>query len=284
MATLSAPDRRDILRSMNTLVDRTAVVTGAASGIGKALAHRLAREGCHLALVDIDGEALERARGELASTGRTVSLHVANVADRARMLALPKEVLAAHGHVHLLVNNAGVSVAGRFEEVGLEDLDWIFGVNFWGMVHGCKAFLPHLRREPEAHIVNLCSSFGLLGFAGKTGYSATKFAVRGFSEALRAELLGSPVGLTVVYPGAVDTNIVRAGRVVNEAQREAEARFISGRAIPTHRVASRIVQGIQRNSARVLIGLDYHLIDWLARLSPDLSQEVTARLSQRMPF
>ncbi|WP_395816378.1 SDR family NAD(P)-dependent oxidoreductase [Archangium minus] len=157
---------------MNTLVNRTAVVTGAASGIGKALAHRLAREGCHLALVDIDGEALERARGEFASTGRTVSLHVANVADRARMLALPEEVLAAHGHVHLLVNNAGVSVAGRFEEVGLEDLDWIFGVNFWGMVHGCKAFLPHLRREPEAHIVNLCSSFGLLGFAGKTGYSA----------------------------------------------------------------------------------------------------------------
>ncbi|WP_218920880.1 SDR family NAD(P)-dependent oxidoreductase [Melittangium boletus] len=265
-------------------MDRTAVVTGAASGIGKALAHRLAAEGCHLALVDINGEALERVRAELAPTGRTVSLHVANVADRSRMLALPEDVLAAHGHVHLLVNNAGVSLAGRFEEVSLEDMDWIFGVNFWGVVHGCKAFLPHLRREPEAHIVNLCSSFGLLGFAGKTGYSATKFAVRGFSESLRAELLGSPVGLTAVYPGAVDTTIVRTGRVVNEAQREAEARFITGRAIPSERVASRIVRGIQRKSARVLVGLDYHLIDWMARLSPELSQEVTARLSQRMPF
>ncbi|WNG26251.1 SDR family oxidoreductase [Cystobacter fuscus] len=269
---------------MNTLVDRTAVVTGAASGIGKALAHRLAEEGCHLALVDINGEALERVRAELALAGRKVSLHVANVADRPRMLALPEEVLAAHGHVHLLVNNAGVSVAGRFEDVSLEDMDWIFGVNFWGVVHGCKAFLPHLRREPEAHIVNLCSSFGLLGFAGKTGYSATKFAVRGFSEALRAELLGGPVGLTVVYPGAVDTNIVRAGRAVSDAQREAEARFITGRAIPTSRVASRIVRGIRRKSARVLVGLDYHLVDWMTRLSPELSQAVTARLSQHMPF
>ena len=269
---------------MKTLMDRTAVVTGAANGIGKALAHSLAEQGCHLALVDINGEALERVRAELAPTGRTVSLHVANVADRPRMMALPEEVLAAHGHVHLLVNNAGVSVAGRFEDVPLEDMDWIFGVNFWGVVHGCKAFLPYLRRESEAHIANLCSSFGLLGFAGKTGYSATKFAVRGFSESLRAELLGGPVGLTVVYPGAVDTAIVHTGRAVNAAQREAEARFITSRAIPSSRVANRIVRGIQRKSARVLVGFDYHLVDWMTRLSPELSQAVTARLSQRMPF
>jgi short-subunit dehydrogenase len=274
----------DCFPSMNTLKNRTAVVTGAASGIGKALAHRFAEEGCHLALVDIHGEALERVRDELALPGRTVSLHVANVADRPRMLALPEEVLATHGHVHLLVNNAGVSLAGRFEDVSLEDLDWIFGVNFWGVVHGCKAFLPYMRREPEAHIVNMCSSFGLLGMAGKTGYSATKFAVRGFSEALRAELLGGPVGLTVVYPGPVDTNIVRTGRVASEAQREAEARFITHRSLPASRVASRIVQGIRRKSARILVGLDYHLVDWMTRLSPELSQAVTARLSQRMPF
>ncbi|MDC0709734.1 SDR family NAD(P)-dependent oxidoreductase [Stigmatella sp. ncwal1] len=269
---------------MKTLVNRTAVVTGAASGIGKALAHHLAGEGCHLALVDIDGDGLARVRSELASTGRTVSTHMANVADRTRMFALPEEVLAAHRQVHVLINNAGVSVAGRFEDVSLEDMDWIFGVNFWGMVHGCKAFLPHLRRESEAHIVTLCSSFGLLGFAGKTGYSATKFAVRGFSEALRAELLGSPIGLTTVYPGPVDTNIVRTGRAVHAAQREAEARFVAGRSIPAEQVARRIVRGIRRNSARVLVGLDYHLIDWMTRLSPDLAQELTARQSQRMPF
>jgi NAD(P)-dependent dehydrogenase (short-subunit alcohol dehydrogenase family) len=141
--------------------------------------------------------------------GRKASVHVADVASRARMAELPEEVLREHGRVSLLVNNAGVSVGGTFEEQSLEDLDWIVGINFWGVVHGCQFFLPHLRRETEAHIVNLSSMFGIVGVPTQSSYCATKFAVRGLSEALWVELRDAGIGVTSVHPGGIRTNIVR---------------------------------------------------------------------------
>jgi short-subunit dehydrogenase len=269
---------------MRRLRDRVAVITGAANGIGQGLATALAREGCHLALVDLDAAGLDRVSETLRATGRRVSTHVVDVAARAEMTALPEAVTAAHGAAHVLVNNAGVSVAGRFEAVPLADLDWIFAVNVWGVVHGCHAFLPLLRAQDEAHIVNVGSSFGLVGMAGKTGYSATKAAIRGFSEALRAELAGSRVGLTVLYPGPVDTGIVMRGRAADRAQQEAEARFLAGRGLPVERAARAMVRAIRRNRSRVLVGMDYRLIDGLARLSPGLAAWLAGRLAQRMPF
>ena len=269
---------------MKRLHDRVAVITGAAGGIGEGLAWALARAGCHLALVDIDTAGLGRVSEALRATGRRVSTHVVSVADRTAMASLPAAVVDAHGAAHILVNNAGVSVAGRFEAVPLADLDWIFSINFWGVVHGCHAFLPLLRAQDEAHIVNVGSSFGLLNMAGKTGYGATKFAVRGFSEALRAELAGSRVGLTVLYPGAVATDIVHRGRVADPAQREAEARFLASRALPVERAAQAMLRGIRHDHARVLVGMDYRLIDWMARLSPAMAAWLMGRLAQRMPF
>ena len=189
--------------------DKVAVVTGAASGIGRALAQDLARRGADLALVDVSAAALAETAGLCAARGRGVTTHIADVADAARMKALAAEVVAAHGRVELLVNNAGVSVTGTFEEQSLDDWRWIVGVNFWGVVHGCKFFLPHLRRAREAHIVNLSSMFGLIGLPTQSSYCATKFAVRGFSEALWAELRGSGIGVTTVHPGGVRTNIAR---------------------------------------------------------------------------
>lgn len=260
------------------------MITGAAGGIGHGLAQALARAGCHLALVDIDASRLEQVAGPLRATGRRVSTHVVDVADRAAMAALPAAVVDAHGAAHILVNNAGVSVAGRFEAVPLADLDWIFAINVWGVIHGCHAFLPVLRAQDEAHIVNVGSSFGLLNMAGKTGYGTTKFAVRGFSEALRAELAGSRVGLTVLYPGPVATDIVHRGRVADPAQREAEARFLASRALPVERAAQAMLRAIRRNQARVLVGMDYRIIDWLARLSPALAAWFAAQMARRMPF
>lgn len=262
---------------------RVAVVTGAASGIGRAIAVELLRRGCEVALVDRD-EAVHRVAQDLAPAGRRVSAHVCDVGDRAAMTRLPDAVLAQHAGVHVLVNNAGVSVAGRFEDVGLDDLEWAVQVNFFGVVYGCKAFLPLLRRQEEGHILNVSSSFGLLGFAGKTAYCASKFAVRGFSEGLRAELLGSGLGVTVLYPGPVDTNILRRGRSVDAAQRDAEADFLASRAVPVERVAQRAVDGIRRNAARVMLSIDYRAIDVLTRLSPAAAQAITARLARRMPF
>jgi short-subunit dehydrogenase len=267
---------------MKQLRDRVAVITGAGGDIGRALALRLGQEGCRLALVDLGEAALRETAAGLG--GRPCSLHVVDVANRAQMERLPQEVIDQHGRVHVLVNNAGVSVAGTLEQVSFADLEWIIGVNLWGVLHGCKLFLPLLRAEEEGHIVNVCSSFGLLGFPRKGAYALTKGAVRSLSECLRAELYGSRVGLTQLYPGPVDTGIVRRGRAPDEAQREAEARFLTARAIPAERVAARTVRAILRNEGRVLIGADYRLIDWAARISPGLAAALIARLSRRLPF
>jgi short-subunit dehydrogenase len=269
---------------MKRLDDRVAVITGAAGGIGQSLAQALAAAGCHLALVDIDPARLDQVSATLRAPGRRVSVHVVDVTARTEVAALPAAVTREHGAAHILVNNAGVSVAGRFEAVPLADLDWIFAVNVWGVVHGCHAFLPLLRAQEEAHIVNVGSSFGLLGMAGKTGYAATKAAVRGFSEALRAELAGSRVGLSVLYPGPVDSGIVQRGRAADPAQQAAEARFLASRALPPERAARAMLRAIRRNHSRVLVGLDYRLIDWVARLSPALAAWLAGRLAQRMPF
>ncbi|MCI0336000.1 MAG: SDR family oxidoreductase [Acidobacteria bacterium] len=269
---------------MRKLQDRVAVVTGAASGIGLALCQRLAQQGCHLALVDLNQTGLAENAAQIAAQGKRVSIHVIDVSDKTVMERLPDVVLSEHGEVHILVNNAGVSLAGPFETLGLEDLEWIFGINFWGAVYGCKFFLPHLRCSEEAHIVNVSSTFGLFGLSTKTGYCATKFALRGFSEALRAELSDTRIGLTCVYPGAVDTNLVRGGRTWDTEKQKMEAQFVASRSIPVDKVAARIVRGIERNSPRVLIGSDAWLIDVMTRFSPTLMAALGARSQKRVPF
>ncbi|MBI3423186.1 MAG: SDR family oxidoreductase [Acidobacteria bacterium] len=269
---------------LKDFTQKTAVVTGGASGIGLALAAELSQRGCNVALVDCRADRLQEAQRQLVTSGRHVTTHECDIGDFAQVEALCEAVSQAHGHVHLLINNAGVSVAGPFLETSLADFDWLMRVNFWGTVYCCKAFLPRLLNEPEAHVVTMCSSFGLLGFAGKSAYSASKFAVRGFSEALRMELAGTSTGLTVVYPGPVQTNILRDGRTASEAQRQAETEFLSSRAIPATRVARQVARGIQRNAARVRLSLDYAAIDWLTRLSPALAQAGGAWAARRMPF
>ena len=184
-----------------------AVVTGAAGGIGAALALELASRSCHLALIDRDGEALARVAAAARRDGVTISEHTADVADPAAADGLRQAVLAAHGRTSVLINNAGVALLGRFDEIALTDMEWLFAINFWGTVRMCKAFLPVLRREPVAQIVNLSSIFGIVAPAGQTAYAASKFAVRGFSEALRHELEDTGVGVSVVHPGGIRTSI-----------------------------------------------------------------------------
>lgn len=268
---------------MRSFRDRVAVVTGAAGGIGRGIAAALAARGCPVALVDRDAAGLAAAAA-LQERGDRVSAHVADVADREAVAALPEAVLRAHGAVHLLVNNAGVSLAGPLEAVSLTDFDWAFRVNFWGVAHGCAAFLPHLRRADAAHIVNVASDFALIGCPTKTAYCATKFAVRGFTEALRAELYGTSVGVTCVYPGPVATGIVRQGRAWDAAKAALEDRFLAERGLPVECAVAPILRGIERNRARVLIGRETRAIDWVTRLSPELAATLVGRLRKRIPF
>lgn len=264
--------------------NRVAVVTGAASGIGLGISEALAQRGWHLALVDQDAAGLRETVDRLTGAGRTVSSHATDVSDRAQMESLPEAILRSHGRVHLLVNNAGVSLAGPLAQLSLDDIEWIVGTNFWGVVYGCKLFLPYLAREEEAHIVNIVSDFGLIGLPTKSAYCATKFAVRGFSEAVRAELHGTRIGLTCVYPGPVHTNMMRNARAWDDAKKAAEARFLEERGIPMEKVVSRILRGIERNAARVLIGRETRAIDLMKRLCPDRTDALVARLQKHLPF
>lgn len=269
---------------MASFPDHVCVITGAASGIGRALALHLAQCGCHLALVDLNADGMRDVAQQLRSPQRRVSCHVVDVADHDQMRQLPEDVLQQHGHVDILINNAGVSLAGPFEHYSLADLTWIIDINLWGAIYGCRYFLPIFRQRGYGYVVNIASDFGLVGLPSKTAYCATKFAIRGFSEALRAELHGSGISVTCVYPGAVDTELIRSSRATDPHKRDLEARFVAQRGIPLDHVAQRIVAGVARRQARVLIGSDTYVIDLMTRFFPGLTQRLIGRFHHRLPF
>lgn len=265
---------------MRNLKNRVAVVTGAASGIGRATAVALAKKGCDLALADINEPELERTAALIRTSGRKATTHRVDVSNKGQVEQFATEAASAHGRVHIVVNNAGVSVTSTFEYQPLEDFEWLFGINFWGVIFGCKYFLPHLRAVDEAQIVNISSVFGFVGVPLNTSYCASKFAVRGFSESLRAELTGTHIGVTSVHPGGVATNIVESARFGDEALLKGlreQAKTAFSKMLPPEKAARQIVRGIERNAARVLITREAYAIDVAKRLFPAWSSEAVAR-------
>ncbi|MEM9174966.1 MAG: SDR family NAD(P)-dependent oxidoreductase [Myxococcota bacterium] len=260
---------------MKQLAGRVAVITGGASGIGRATASLLAERGCRLALADVNAEGLEAVAKGLREGGAAVSTHLVDVADAAQMEALPAAVVAEHGAAHIVVNNAGVTVAANFEDQSLEDLQWIIGINLWGVIHGCKFFLPLLKEQDEAHIVNLSSLFGFLGVPSQSSYCATKFAVRGLSEALWVELKDTNVGVTSIHPGGVNTNITTTMRGDDQELREASADALA-RSRGPEAVARKIVRAIERDRLRAIVGIEAYVGEWLKRLMPVRTQRLLA--------
>jgi short-subunit dehydrogenase len=264
-----------------------AVVTGAAGGIGRALALDLAAHGCSLALADRDGAALAAVATVARTSGITVSEHVLDVADEAAIAELPDAVLAIHGRVNLLVNNAGVALMGDFAQISPWDFRWLFEINFWGTVCNTRAFLPMLRREPVAQIVNVSSIFGIVAPDGQTAYSASKFAVRGFSEALRHELETTGVGVSVVHPGGIATAIARNARVsagIDPADAKRTLELFARLAVTSpEQAAARIVTGIQRREKRILIGRDARVLDMVQRLLPTGYWPLIRKQTRRTP-
>ena len=253
-----------------------AAITGAGSGIGRALALNLAGRGCALAIADWRSETLEET-AELARVAgaQAVSMHVCDVSDSAAVEGYAADALAAHGGVHLLINNAGVALGGTFQEISLADFHWLMSINFWGVIHGCKAFLPTLLRQREAHIVNVSSVFGLLAPPGQSAYVASKYAVRGFTESLRLELRHTAVRVSAVHPGGIATNIAKNARVGSQVrdvspERAAQERTSIERmlTLPPERAAAIIVAGIERNQRRILVGKDAERIARLTRWLP----------------
>jgi short-subunit dehydrogenase len=263
------------------LKNRTAVITGAGSGIGRAIAVSLARRGCHLALVDIDDAGMAETLVQTGAYGVRVSRHRVDVAERVTVAELPDLVAAEHVGVDVLINNAGVAVGGTFEQVSEEDFEWLFEINFWGVVRMTRAFLPLLRASTDARVVNLSSVYGLIAPAEQAAYAASKFAVRGFSEALRHELEGSRVGVTVVHPGGVNTSIAEKARVpagvTEEEIAERREKYRKLLRLSPEIAGETIVRGIERRQARVLVGSDSRVISVIARLMPVSYWKLLAR-------
>jgi short-subunit dehydrogenase len=271
-------------KGIRQLSGKVATVTGAASGIGRALACGLWDKGCHLALVDLDQDGLSHLQLELRKPGRqqTVTTHVADVSDRVRMRELAREVVEAHGAVHLLINNAGIGYEAAFPQTSLDDWDHVVGVNMWGVIHGCHFFMPYLAKVERAHIVNMSSLFGIVGMAGQTAYSTTKFAVRGFSESLAEEVRATTVGLTVVHPGAVATDIMKHTHGDDPELLEGMIRWYERHAMRPERVAAKIIRAVERGTPRLLVTPESFFGDFLKRLMPVAGNKLFVDAAIRM--
>lgn len=272
---------------MKTLDNKVVVITGAGSGIGRALALDAAGRGALLALSDVDETGLAETVDLAKNRGaREVRADRVDVADRAAMAAYASSVAEQFGRINVVINNAGVALAGDFAEIDYADFEWIVGINFWGVVHGTKEFLPHLIASGDGHVVNLSSLFGLLSIPGQSAYNATKYAVRGFSEALRQELLIAkhPVGVTVVHPGGIKTAIARNARVTASEDKTATASTFDTKLarMSPEKAAQVIIDGVLADKARVLVGIDAHLLHNFAKFTGSRYQDVVARFAHRL--
>ena len=273
---------------MRDFKGKVAAVTGAGSGIGRGLACALAREGAELALSDLDEAKLEETRALVASGSPRVTTARVDVADRAAVEAWAEATAREHERVNLVFNNAGVALSAAIVDMSYEDLEWLMGINFWGVVHGTKSFLPHLLAAKDGHVVNISSVFGIIGVPSQGAYNAAKFAVRGYTECLREELDLMDVGVsaTSVHPGGIKTNIARAARIRGTTlgdypAEESADRFEQMARTTPDQAAEAILAGVRRDARRVLIGLDARMIDLVQRALPTAYQRLLVAGARR---
>lgn len=269
---------------MSLAKNSVAVITGAGSGIGRALAVRFAEEKiAGIAIADFNEQGLNETFELVEKTGIPVSKHLIDVSKLAEVQQFADEVLAKHERATHLVNNAGVGVIGTFQQISLEDFEWLMGINFWGVVYGCNVFLPILLEQDSAHIVNISSVFGMVAPPEQTAYCASKFAVRGFTESLRHELEETNVRVSTVHPGGIKTNIARNSRLGKNTPEEYKAQgvkfFDKVAQTSPEKAADVIVKGIKAENPRILIGADAHAINYISRLFPKKYLKVFEKLA-----
>lgn len=269
---------------MKTFKNKVAAVTGAGSGIGQALAIALAKQGCHLALSDISEAGLGKTVEQLSAYPVKVTTQKVDVAKRTEIADWAKAVVNEHGQVNLIFNNAGVAIGSTAEGVSYEDLEWLIGINFWGVVYGTKEFLPYLKQSGDGHIINISSMFGLTAQPTQSAYNASKFAVRGFTESLRQELdmQNAGVSATCVHPGGIRTNIAKAARMNNSVQSlgmdplKSQDAFDKLLRTPADEAAQQILEAVRKNRRRLLIGADAKVVDVIQRILPQGYQKIFA--------
>jgi NADP-dependent 3-hydroxy acid dehydrogenase YdfG len=249
---------------------KIAVVTGAGSGIGRALAQQLNNEGCALYISDINPDTLAETAASLQRSDVAVNQNVLDVADKAAVHAWADSIAAEQGHVDIVVNNAGVAVTSMVEDCDYENLEWLMGINFWGVIYGTQAFLPLLRKSQQGHLVNISSIFGVIAVPTQSSYNAAKFAVRGYTEALRQEMAGTNVHVCCVHPGGIRTNIARASRGSHPGMSPDErgAEFEKVAKTTPESAAAQIIRAVEKQKKRLLIGRDAKFIDIIQRIFP----------------
>jgi NAD(P)-dependent dehydrogenase (short-subunit alcohol dehydrogenase family) len=269
---------------MKNLKDKVAAITGAASGIGRALALNLADEGCHLAISDINEAGLKETADMVRSQSKNVRVttHKVDTADRKQVKLYAEDVVNAHGVVHIIINNAGVIIAETLEDLSYEDFEWLMGINLWGVVYGCKEFLPYLKKQDSAHIINISSVNGIFTNPNNGPYCTAKFAVRGFTETLAQELAGTNVKVSCVHPGGIKTSIINNARFYKAsytalAKEEAATIFAVFAKTTADKAAKIIISGIKKDKARIMVGSDAYMFDWLKRLFPVGFQKLVGR-------
>jgi NAD(P)-dependent dehydrogenase (short-subunit alcohol dehydrogenase family) len=267
---------------MKNFQNKVAAITGAGSGMGRTLALELARRGCHLALSDVNEKGLAETVELAKASGVKITMIKLDVANRDAMYGWAEQVVRDHGKVNLIFNNAGVGLGATVEGMEYKDFEWLMNINFWGVVYGTKAFLPHLKASGEGHVINTSSVFGLAAIPTQSAYNAAKFAVKGFTEALRMELEmeAAPVSATVVHPGGIKTNIAKSARMSGSVKSvgldpatstaKLEKNFIT----TPERAALIILHAVECNKRRVLVGPDAYLFDWIVRLFPSIYQRL----------
>jgi NAD(P)-dependent dehydrogenase (short-subunit alcohol dehydrogenase family) len=249
--------------------------------MGRCLAQELASEGMSLALADVSENGLQQTVALLPPSKHKVTQHIVNVAEEAQVKAFADEVQAQHGRATLLFNNAGVALLGHFEEISLPDFRWLMDINFWGVIYGVAYFLPLLKKQKRAHIINTSSLLGIFGAAGQSAYCASKFAVRGFTESLHHELLGTSVGVSCVHPGFIRTAIAQSAkpgeRAAASLHKDSVARFNRVARTSPEVAATKILRGVERGKARILIGPDAYFADVWQRLKPETYWNLIAK-------
>jgi short-subunit dehydrogenase len=264
--------------------NKTIIITGAANGLGKALAIEFYKLGCNLALCDIDKTQLELLMSEFQHQYQKISIHATDVSKEEDIVIVKEEILGHHLKVDILINNAGVSISQPFEQISIEDFKWLFEINFWGTVYCTKHFLPLLRLNQESSLVNVISSFAIIGFPGKTAYSSSKAAILAFTNSLHTELNNSNVKVSYVIPPAIKTGIILRGKHINEDKMIRESNYLDKYGLPANVVAKKMIAGIRNEKIKIVIGIKTYWVYFLARVFPILIQKIIVRNKKRFDF
>jgi short-subunit dehydrogenase len=269
---------------MTDLKNKTVIITGAANGLGKALAIEFYRQGCHLVLIDVNLRGLQGTKRDLEISEQKITIHQADVSNEGNIIAARLEILNHHDRIDMLVNNAAISISQHFEQIDLADYKNLFDINFWGTVYCTRHFLPDLKKQNDSRIVNIISDFAFMGFPGKTAYGSSKSAVLGFTNALTTELTSTSVKVCLVIPPPLDTGLVRNSRHIDDKKRESETLFLKKNGLPLGETAKKIVNQIRKGKYRIVIGMLMFWIDLLSRLFPTRLHQMIGKNKKRFDF